>query len=572
MGPISEHHLLVFLLQLTVILLLARGLGELFRRRRQPAVTAELLAGILLGPSVLGRFLPRLHAALFPSDPFQIAMLDTVAWLGVLLLMLDTGLEIDFSIAWRRRRQALALAAAGLAVPFLLALPPVWFALPSLRVLPDPSLRLPATLFLAAAVAISAMPVAARILRDLDLLKTDLGLLVLSALAVKDVFGWALFTVVLALHARGTFAPLPAAALLLSTAALAALVLGPGRALASRLYDALRARRCPEPATSLTLTVLLGLLLGAAAQRIGIHALFGFFLAGVMVGEAEHLSEGTRATISQMVHAVFVPVFFASIGLQLDLFASFRLSLFLPLLLLEIALRFLGAFLGAALARLPRADRLLAAVAHTPGGMMEIVVGLLALRAGLVPPPVFAALVAAAIATSMLLGPWMNALLRLRRASADDACRAVLPVASLAVRTRLDALQTLARLAHDPSLPGWPGPEAAADALLARESLQGTALGRGLAIPHARIPGLRTPRLLLARVPSIPDWDSPDSLPVTLVVCLFSPSGDNDLHVQILSRVARSLTPNAVQALQNASPDRFPALVRSTLAPARTGT
>lgn len=567
MGPLTEHHLLVFLLQLVVILLLARGLGELFRRRRQPAVTAELLAGILLGPSLLGRFAPRLHAALFPSDPLQSAMLDTVAWLGVLLLMLDTGLEIDFSIAWRRRRQALALAAAALAVPFLLAIPPVWFALPGLDVLPSPDLRLPAALFLAAAVAISAMPVAARILRDIGLLKTDLGLLVLSALAIKDVFGWALFTVVLALHARGAFAPTPAAVLLLSTAALAALVLGPGRLLASRLYDALRARRCPEPATSLTLTVLLGLLLGAAAQRIGIHALFGFFLAGVMVGEAEHLSEGTRTTISQMVHAVFVPVFFASVGLQIDLFAHFRLSLFLPLLALEIALRFLGAWLGAALARLPRSDRLLAAVAHTPGGMMEIVVGLLALRAGLVPPPVFAALVAAAIATSMALGPWMNALLRRRRASADDACRAVLPIPALAVRSRRDALQALARLAHDPSIPGWPGSDAAAAALLARESLQGTALGNGVAIPHARIPGLRSPRLLLARAPAIPDWDAPDSRPVTLVVCLFSPGGDDDLHVQILSRIARALTPDSLQTLQNASSDRFPSLVRSLLSP-----
>ncbi|MBP5787614.1 MAG: cation:proton antiporter, partial [Kiritimatiellae bacterium] len=187
MGPLTEHHLLVVLLQLVVSLLLARGLGELVRRRRQPVVTAELLAGILLGPSLLGRFAPRLHAALFPADPLQSAMLDTVAWLGVLLLMLDTGLEIDFSIAWRRRRQALALAAAALAVPFLLAIPPGGFALPGLAVLPSPDLRLPAALFLAAAVAISAMPVAARILRDIGLLKTDLGLLVLSALAIKDV-------------------------------------------------------------------------------------------------------------------------------------------------------------------------------------------------------------------------------------------------------------------------------------------------------------------------------------------------------------------------------------------------
>ena len=109
MHYLDETHILLFLVQVFTLMVCARGFGELLRRWKQPALTAEILVGILLGPTIMGRFLPEFQQTIFPPEAIQQAMLDTLAWFGVLFLLLDTGLEIDFSIAWRQRSSALAI-------------------------------------------------------------------------------------------------------------------------------------------------------------------------------------------------------------------------------------------------------------------------------------------------------------------------------------------------------------------------------------------------------------------------------------------------------------------------------
>ncbi len=112
MHYINEQNIFIFLVQIFLLLGLARGLGELFHRWKQPALTAEILVGAVLGPTLLGRFAPALYQAIFPADAVQMNMLETVGWLGVLFLLLETGLEIDFSSAWRQRGDALKIALA----------------------------------------------------------------------------------------------------------------------------------------------------------------------------------------------------------------------------------------------------------------------------------------------------------------------------------------------------------------------------------------------------------------------------------------------------------------------------
>jgi Kef-type K+ transport system membrane component KefB len=170
MHFINEQNIFLFLLQLFVLLGLARGLGEIFSRWKQPALTAEILVGIVLGPTLLGRFFPAIHEAIFPNDAVQQNMVDTVGWLGVLFLLLETGLEVDFSSAWRQRGDALKIALAGVVVPMVIAFVPSLF-LPS-SYLAEPDHRLLFALFMATAMAISAMPVAARALHDVNLSKT----------------------------------------------------------------------------------------------------------------------------------------------------------------------------------------------------------------------------------------------------------------------------------------------------------------------------------------------------------------------------------------------------------------
>ena len=167
MHYLNEEHIFTFLVEIFVLLGLAKGLGEVFRRFKQPTLTAELLVGILLGPTLLGRFFPEFQQLLFPQEPLQRTMLETVSWFGVLFLLLETGLEIDFSSAWRQRGEALKIALSDIIIPMILA-STVFTFLPD-SYLPNPDQRLPFVLFMATVMTISAMPIAARALHDLKL-------------------------------------------------------------------------------------------------------------------------------------------------------------------------------------------------------------------------------------------------------------------------------------------------------------------------------------------------------------------------------------------------------------------
>ena len=538
MHHLDESHIFLFLAQLFVILLCARGLGELFRRWKQPALTAELLVGIALGPTLLGRFLPGLQTALFPPDAIQQSMLETVAWLGVLFLLLDTGLEIDFSIAWRQRGSALAIALSDIVVPMVVAFVPVLF-LPD-HFLAHPDRRIIFGLFMATVMTISAMPVAARCLHDLNLLKTDLGFLTMSALAVNDVIGWVLFAIILAIFSQASVAIGPILLVFAGTIGFAVLVLTVGRPISTRIFDAMKAREFPEPASSLTLTLLLGLLFGSITQKLGVHALFGFFLAGIVAGEAKSLSEDTRRVINQMVYALFVPLFFANIGLKIDFAANFHPGLVSLICAVGVGGRYLGAWLGVNLTRQPRVNRHLISIAHTPGGMMEIVVALLALEAGLITQPVFVAIVFSAVFSSVILGPWLaQALARRRRVAPGRFLDERALVTHLPDEGRAEALRLLA--AKVAALTSPVAARHVEQLALAREKEFGTGIGHGVAIPHVRLDHLRNPILAYGHSPEGLDWDAPDAEPVHHVFFLASAAGAEDLHVQILAQIARAM-------------------------------
>jgi Kef-type K+ transport system membrane component KefB len=127
MHYLDESHILLFLIQLGIILLLSRFLGEIFRKYKQPVLTAELLIGILLGPTILGRFFPSFSAILFPQELIQQNMLETTAWIGVLFLLLDTGLEMNFSVAWKQKGSALVISLTDIIVPMIIAFIPCFF-------------------------------------------------------------------------------------------------------------------------------------------------------------------------------------------------------------------------------------------------------------------------------------------------------------------------------------------------------------------------------------------------------------------------------------------------------------
>lgn len=542
MHYLNEHNIFIFLIQIVILLGFARGLGELFRRWKQPALTAELLVGIFLGPTLMGRFMPFWHQAIFPNDIIQQNMLETIAWIGVLFLLLETGLEIDFASAWRQRGDALKIAVTDIVVPMVIAFIPC-FLLPD-HYLANPDQRLLFAVFMATVMTISAMPIAARALHDLKLSKTDLGFLIMSALSVNDIIGWLIFTLVLGVFTRGTFDIMNVFIIAGSTIAFTAVCLTVGRRLTNKIITGIKTRKMPQPGVPLTFICVLGALCGAVTQKIGIHALFGFFIAGIMAGSSKALSENVRQVISQMVYAIFVPLFFVNIGLKIDFLKSFDIFLILLISVIGIAGRFLGAWLGVNLTKLPKTNRLSIAVAHTPGGAMEIVVGLLALEYNLITEPIFVAIVFGAVISSVILGPWFSYSIKKRKEVSVlefFASRGI--ISKLKQHERNKAIEELCELvaSQDDMLDA----ESIYKAVMSREEEMGTGIEEGIAVPHARLADIKGPIVVFGRSPDGIDWNAPDGKLSHFIFLILTPADDYDSQVQILGVIAKAFSESA---------------------------
>lgn len=534
MNYLNEMHLLVFLLELFLLLGLSRALGMLFSRFGQPAITAEILVGIALGPTLLGRVAPELHGLLFPDDGTIHAMLESLGWLGLLFFLLVTGLETDLATAWRQRRDAAMVSVADLLIPMVIAFVPC-LLVPD-RYLADPNQRLLFSLFVATIMTISALPVTARILQDLNIYRSDTSLLIMCALTINDVAGWVVFAVILGVATDDGSGGASIMTVVAATTLFTGLFLTGGRWLSDRVLRQLDSWGLPQPGASLTFICLLGFLGGAITLHIGIHALFGFFIAGIMAGQSKALSEHTREVIGQMVRAVLVPVFFASIGLKIDFVSDFDLPMVLFILIIGVTGRYLGAWVGVRLTRRNREQANLISVAHVPGGEMQIVVGLLALEYSVITPKIFVAIVFGAIATCVIAGPWMRTTLRRMRRMDDpmaffDTSRVVF---DLSARSRDDAIRELAAVAAHTI---GAQPEVLANAAVTREELRGTALDYGVAVPHGRLPSLMRPYIAFGRSAQGIEWNAADGEPVQLVFLILTPEDAADAQLQILRAV-----------------------------------
>jgi Kef-type K+ transport system membrane component KefB len=539
MNYLSEQNIFIFMLQILLLLGLARGLGELFRKLKKPPVTAEILAGIVLGPTILGRFFPVTYNYIFPQNAVQHTMLETIAWLGAFFFLLETGLAIDFSSAWRQRGDALKIAIAGIIIPLAIGFTACLF-LPA-HYMQNPQDRLIFSVFLATVMMISAMPVAARALHDLNLSKTDLSFLIMSALSVNDIIGWLIFTLVLGVFTQANPDIGKILVMIVFSISFIIICLSVGRKFTNAIISKLQAMELPQPAASLTFICLLGLLCGALTQNIGIHALFGFFIAGIMAGEAKALSERTRHIISQMVYAIFVPLFFAGIGLKTDFFSNFDILLVLFVSIIGIGGRFLGAWVGVNLTKVSKVNRLSVAIAHTPGGTMDIVVGLFALQYHLISETVFVAIVAGAVISSLLLGPWLSySIKRRKEISILEYFPRETVISSLKADNKDNAIKQLCELAGEQE--NMPGIEKLYTAVMERENEMGTAVEHGIAIPHARFVTLANPLIVFGRSVAGIDWDSPDGKPTQFIFLILTPHGDEDIQVQILSLIAKVMS------------------------------
>ncbi|MBT8220548.1 MAG: cation:proton antiporter [Bacteroidia bacterium] len=404
MHYIDEGHILLFLLQVLVLLGGARTLGALCEAINIPALAGEMLAGILLGPTLFGRVAPTAQSWLFPLDETQWTMLDTASWLGVFFLLLSSGFHVNIRHAIRSGVAAMLIGVVGVLIPFIIGYP-IFRSLDTIY-WGDQATPLSFALFLSVAGSITAISVVARTLSDLKISKTPQGSLALSACAVNDLFGWFLFAVVMSLT---TTAHAMSAAELVGTVlgiigfVFVCLAFG-GKVLSAALRR-VETTALAQPAAAQTLIVSAGLLCGAITQWLGIHAILGFFLAGIMVGSAEDISQDLRNSVSETLHAIFVPLFFATLGLKIDFFIGLEVWPTVIFTAVAILGKFVGAWVGAKLGQQPLNLSMLMGLIFIPGGAMEIVVATLALELQLIGQAIFVAIVFAALLSSILAGP-----------------------------------------------------------------------------------------------------------------------------------------------------------------------
>lgn len=533
----SHHDLTVLLLALGILVGAARALGEVATSLRQPAVLGELMAGVILGPTVLGALSPGTMQALFPpTGPVAIALqgLTTVA---VVLFLLVAGLEVDLSRIRKQGRVASTVSAFGILAPFGVGFAAAWAA-PELMGMPPGGQRPLFALFLATALSISALPVIAKILMDLKLFRTDLGMVVLAAAIVNDFIGWMIFAVVLGLipgRHVGEDA-IPVGTTLTATVLFALVMLTAGRALLHRAIVWVQAHAA-WPAGVLTLCVSLALLCGAFTEWIGVHAIFGALLVGVALGDSSHLRERTRIILHHFVSAFFAPLFFATIGLRVDFVKSFDPALCLLMVLIASLGKILGCGLGARLAGMPHREAWAVGFGMNARGAMEIILGLLAREAGLIDDRMLVALVVMALATSMISGPLMQRALGRRNPARfgsylrERAYRLLGPE-----HDRAAAVGVLAH--HLASVTGRPE-AAVAEAIAQRERMTGGQLVPGVWLAHGRLDGLAGPVVgialcregFTARV---------SEGPVNALVLLLTPKGDEELQMELLADLART--------------------------------
>ena len=564
MHYLNESHIFLFLVQVLLLVGLARGLGILFQRWGQPSVTAEILVGLLLGPTLLGRLAPAFQERLFPADPLQSAMLETVAWLGILFFLLQTGLETDFNAAWKQRRDALLVSLSDLILPMIVGFLFCLFLPASYLV--DPGQRLLFALFIATIMTISALPVTARVLQELNIYKSDQGLLIMGALTINDVVGWVIFAVILGFATEGGMQLSQIPIIVGGTVLFAGVCLTLGRPVTNAVLERMHKWKLPEPGSSLTLICLLGVLGGAITIKIGIHALFGFFIIGIMAGESKALSENTRDVITQMVRAFFVPLFFATVGLRIDFLSHFDPVLVLLILALGVAGRFFGAWVGVALTGRWKANQHLISAAHTPGGEMQIVVGMLALEYKVITETVFVAVVSGAVISSMALGPWMKWLLR--RSRIREVIR-FFSREALVPNMEADTVeQAIAELCETAAAASGRESGAVACAAMDRERLMGTAIGSGVAVPHARMAGVSEPLVVMGRSVAGVDWNAPDGMPVHLVFFVLTSDEHAGAYLQIMQVIASVMSsPESRQGILSAQgKDEMWATLRRLLA------
>jgi Kef-type K+ transport system membrane component KefB len=404
MKNIFHNDLIILLFCIGAILLLARLFAELAKKMKMPGIMGEIVLGIILGPTVFGTLDPDLFSILFPPEgPVKIA-LSGLTNLSVIMLLFVVGMETQLQVMLKHGKAAIYTSVVSMIIPFALGFSIVWYFPHFFNFWGED--KLPYALFFGVAMAISALPVITRILMDLNLLKTKIGMIIIAAAIFDDLVGWLLFSLVLSLIGQNSE--------ITNIWLTVGIILGfglfmitIGRWLINRTLEWMQ-KKPVWVGGAQSFALGLCFLSAAFTEYIGLHAILGAFVMGIAFGESVHMPEKERDIIHQFVTNVFAPLFFVSIGLKVNFIQHFDLPLVLLVFFLAVACKVFGGALGAYMGGLTKRESLAVGFGLNARGAMEIILGTLALNARLIDQAMFIALVVMALVTSMISGPLMK--------------------------------------------------------------------------------------------------------------------------------------------------------------------
>ncbi|MBN8695744.1 MAG: cation:proton antiporter [Bacteroidetes bacterium] len=406
MVKLAHNELIVLLLSISSMLIISRIFAEIGKKFKLPVVMGELIVGIILGPTVLGMIFPEVFQYLFPRTGNIPIALDGIFSLSVIMLLFVAGMEVQLPLVLKQGKVAVYTSLFSMVIPFFTGFAIAWF-FPEIFSIPNEhDAKLLFALFFGTALSISALPVIARILMDMNLFQTNIGMVIIASAMFNDLIGWLIFSLVLSLTNEGSEH--------MSLWYTVAYIIGFGLfmlTIGKKIID----KTLPWMQTKLSwpggvLSISLGICLLSAAftESINIHAILGAFIAGIAFGDSVHLKEQAREIIHQFITNFFAPLFFVSIGLKVNFIENFDATIVIIVVVLAFIGKVVGASIGARLGGMSKNHSLAVGFGMNARGAMEIILGTLALNAGLISKPIFVALVIMALLTSLTSGPLMR--------------------------------------------------------------------------------------------------------------------------------------------------------------------
>jgi Kef-type K+ transport system membrane component KefB len=403
-SRLNSEEVLNFLIIVSIILISSRLLGEVCRKFKQPVVVGEILAGIIIGPSLLGSAFPDLFKEIFTSHPKSYGAFDGLANIGVIMLMFIAGAEVDLKQIRSQGKQAASISLMGLLFPFALGFCCIWFFHDYIFNVPSTDRLIPA-LFFGTALSITALAVIVKVLMDLDIIRTKVGGLVLTAAMIDDFLGWILFSIIIQMmNAKGEEASFFSIAMILVFVAFMVTI---GRWIVDKIL-AFSAKYLAVPSGVLTVAVCLCMIGAVTTEYLGIRGIFGAFLMGVAVGDSKHFNHHIQNVFHQFIVNIIAPLFFASVGLRVNFVTNFDLSVVLIILGIACVAKIVGAGLGSRMGGLNKNESLAIGFGMNARGSQEIVLGMIALQAGIIDEKIFVGLVVMTMVTILFAGPLMK--------------------------------------------------------------------------------------------------------------------------------------------------------------------